>query len=97
MFKINNLKHKRTKLKRVLTYEIGKRLFTDFGGICFYKIIKVYKWKEYCRYAVSPNRSHWFEHKMAKIKTETGVVMKVPYEELVLQSVYADTGERVRS
>ena len=32
---------------------------------------------------------------MAKIKTESGVIMKIPFIELGMKSVYADTGERV--
>lgn len=86
---------KRTKIKRVISPLIGKRLFTDYGGIAYYRILKVYEWKEYCKYAVTPSGSHWFKHDMAKIKTEYGVVMKIPFCELKLNSIFADTGERV--
>lgn len=73
----------------------GKRLFTDFGGIGYYKVLKIYDWKEYCAYAVTPGGSHWFHHSMAKIKTEYGVVMKIPFIELGMRSTYADSGEIV--
>ena len=85
----------RTKIKAIKLPICGKRLFTDFGGIGFYKIIKIYEWKEYCNNAVTPSGSHWFKHSMAKIKTENGVVMKIPFIELGLKSVYAENGERV--
>lgn len=73
----------------------GKRLFTDFGGIGYYKVLKIYDWKEYSAHAETPSGSHWFQHSMAKIKTEYGVVMKIPFIELGMRSVYADSGERV--
>lgn len=73
----------------------GFRLFTDFGGICYYKVLKIYDWKEYCANAVTPGGSHWFSHSMAKIKTESGIVMKIPFIELAMRSTYADTGEIV--
>ena len=73
----------------------GKRLFTDFGGIGFYKVLKIYDWKECHKNAETPSGSHWFQHSMAKIKTEYGVVMKIPFIELGMRSIYADSGERV--
>ena len=85
----------RTKIKAIKLPICGERLFTDFGGIGFYKIIKIYEWKEYCNNAVTPSGSHWFKNSMAKIKTENGVVMKIPFIELGLKSVYADSGERI--
>ena len=85
---------KRTRLKPSKRLK-GKRLFTDFGGIGFYKVLKIYDWKEYSANAETPSGSHWFQHSMAKIKTEYGVVMKIPFVELGLRSVYADSGEMV--
>ena len=85
----------RTKIKAIKLPICGKRLFTDFGGIGYYKILKIYEWKEYCNNAVTPYGSHWFKHSMAKIKTENGVVMKIPFIELGLKSVYAENGKRV--
>lgn len=73
----------------------GKILFTDFGGIGFYKVLKIYDWKEYSIHAVTPGGSHWFKRSMAKIKTEYGIVMKIPFIELGMRSTYADTGEMV--
>ena len=32
---------------------------------------------------------------LAKIKTENGIVMKIPFIELGMRSVYADSGEKV--
>lgn len=85
---------KRTRIKTGNTLK-GKRLFTDFGGIGYYKVLKMYDWKEYCANAVTPSGSHWFGHSMAKIKTESGIVMKIPFIELGMRSVYADSGEKV--
>jgi len=85
---------KRTRIKRSNATNVIKnnRLFTDFGGIGYYKILKLYDWKEYCDNAVTPDGSHWFKHSMAKIKTEYGVVMKIPFLELGMRSTYADSG-----
>ena len=85
---------KRTRIKTGNTLR-GKRLFTDFGGIGYYKVLKMYAWKEYCANAVTLSGSHWFGHSMAKIKTENGIVMKIPFIELGMRSVYADSGEKV--
>lgn len=85
----------RTKIKPIKLHICGERLFTDFGGIGYYKILKIYEWKEYVKSAVALDGSHWFKNSMAKIKTESGIVMKIPFIELVLKSVYADSGERV--
>lgn len=86
---------KRTRIKSTKSKLKNIRLFTDFGGIGFYKIIKIYEWKEYCNNAVTPSGSYWFKCSMAKIKTESGVIMKIPFVELGMKSVYADTGEKV--
>ena len=88
---------KRTRIKRGNPNKVIKnnRLFTDFGGIGYYKILKLYDWKEYSANAVTPGGSHWFKHSMAKIKTEYGVVMKIPFLELGMRSTYADSGELV--
>lgn len=86
---------KRTRMRSSRKLLKGKRLFTDFGGIGFYKVLKIYSWKEYCANAVTPDGSHWFRHSMAKIKTEYGVVMKIPFIELGMRSTYADSGELV--
>ena len=85
---------KRTRIKTGNTLK-GKRLFADFGGIGYYKVLKIYDWKEYCANAVTLSGSHWFGHSMAKIKTESGIVMKIPFIELGMRSVYADSGEKV--
>lgn len=89
------MKRKRTRIKSSKTILVGKRLFTDFGGIGYYKVLRHYEWKEYSPNAELPNGSHWFKHSIVKIKTEYGVVMKIPFVELGLKSVYADSGERV--
>ena len=90
------MKNKRTKIKSSKSNRLkGVRLFTDFGGIGFYKVLKFYDWKEYHKNAETPDGSNWFQHSMAKIKTEYGVVMKIPFIELGMRSTYADTGEMV--
>ena len=85
---------KRTRMKADKRL-IGERLFTDFGAIGYYRVLKVYDWEEYCANAVTHSGSHWFKHSMAKIKTEYGVVMKIPFIELAMRSTYADSGEIV--
>lgn len=89
--------NKRTRIKKSNATKVlkGRRLFTDFGGIGYYKVLKIYDWKQYSKNAELPGGSHWFPHSMAKIKTEYGVVMKVPYVEIGLRSIYADSGEMV--
>ena len=37
---------KRTRMKSGNMLK-GKRLFTDFGDIGYYKVLKIYDWKEY--------------------------------------------------
>ena len=37
---------KRTRMKSSRKLLKGKRLFTDFGGIGFYKVLKIYDWKQ---------------------------------------------------
>ena len=86
---------KRTRLKGKKLSVCNKRLFADFGGIGYYKILKIYDWKEYCKSAETLSGSHWFQHSMAKIRTESNVIMKIPFIELGMKSVYADSGERV--
>lgn len=85
---------KRTRMKTRKLLK-GQRLFTDFGGIGFYKILKIYEWKEYSKNATCSDGTHWVKYSMAKIKTEYGVVMKIPWIELGMRSAYADSGERV--
>lgn len=92
------MRKKRTRLKTSKAiYKVlkGKKLFTDFGGIGFYKVLKIYEWKEYSPNAQNLDGSQWFKFEYAKIKTDYGVVMKIPYTELGLRSVYADDGGRV--
>ena len=91
------MKNKRTRMKKIHKMLKGNRLFTDFGGIGYYKVLKIYEWKEYHEHAETPTGSHWFQHSMAKIKTEYGVIMKIPFIELGLRSIYADSGEKVLS
>ena len=94
MRKCSEMKN-RTKIKPIKLPICGERLLTDFGGIGYYKILKIYEWKEYVKSAVTPSGNHWFKNSMAKIKAESGIVMKIPFIELGLKSVYADSGERI--
>lgn len=89
------MNRKRTRIKRSKTSLVGKRLFTDFGGIGYYKVIKHYEWKEYCKNAINLDGTHWFGMSIVKIRTESGVTMKIPFIELGMKSVYADSGEMV--
>jgi len=86
---------KRTRIKAKKSALKGKRLFTDFGGLGYYRVLKYYQWKEYCENAENLDGTHWFGRSMVKIKTESGVTMKMPFIELGLRSVYADSGESV--
>lgn len=88
---LERLKIKRTLKKRYRDMPIyGKRLFTDFGGIGFYKIVSIYGWKEYSECGELPGGSHWFEHSLAIIRSEYGVKYSIPWIELGMRSVYED-------
>lgn len=71
---------------------IGERLFCE--EFAFYKIQKVMYCKEYCRCAVTPGGSHWFDKDIAWIVTDTGLKYRVPYLWLLLNSVNSK-GERL--
>lgn len=86
---------KRTRIRPIKLKLKSNRLFTDFGGISYYKVLRFYRYLDYCESAITPTGSHWFSHEIVKIRTESGVVYKLPWIELGLRSVYADTGEMV--
>ena len=89
------MKKKRTRIKSSKTKLVGVRLFTDFGGIGYYRVLRHYQWKEYCQNVLNLDGTHWFGRSMVKIRTEAGITMKIPFIELGMKSVYADSGEKV--
>lgn len=86
---------KRTRVKTSKTALVGQLLYTDFGHIGYYRIIKHYNWKEYHPEHSFPFGRPWLGYSMVKIKTEYGIVMKIPFIELGKKSIYADNGKPV--
>ena len=70
----------KTIWKRVYPTIIGKRFF-DGGeyGLGYFTVVKAYRCKEYCKCALSPNGTHWFDKTMILIKTDTGLKYKIPF------------------
>lgn len=71
---------KRTKWKRVYNPVIGVRFF-DNGKytLGFFTIEKLWTCKEYSKCAEAMDGSHWFDKKMMQIRTDTGLVYKMPF------------------
>ena len=74
----------RTRWKRVKLNTIGQRCFNEEFG--FFTIKKIWKCKEYCKNAETPNGSHWFDVERALVVTDTGLKYTVPYLWLLLNS-----------
>lgn len=70
----------RTKWKRVYNRIIGMRFF-DAGeySLGFFTIEKLWHCKEYSEHAVSPQNSHWFDKFMMQVRTDSGLVYKMPF------------------
>ena len=74
------MKKSRTRWKRVKVPICGQRFF-DAGNYClgFFTVLRAYKCEEYCKFALTPDHSHWFQKRMLVIKTDTGLKYKVPF------------------
>lgn len=71
---------KRTRWKRVYNPVIGVRFF-DGGeyALGFFTIEKLWSCKEYCKSAETPSGSHWFDKEMMQVRTDSGLVYKMPF------------------
>ena len=71
---------KRTRWKRVYNPIIGMRFF-DGGdySLGFFTIEKLWVCKEYEKHAVTLNGSHWFTKRMMQVRTDSGLVYKMPF------------------
>lgn len=84
---------KRTKWKRVYNPIIGVKFF-DAGeyALGFFTIEKLWSCKEYCKCAETPSGSHWFDKRMMQIRTDTGLVYKMPF--FPWMKVYDESGKK---
>ena len=71
---------RRTRWERVYNPIIGMRFF-DGGdySLGFFTIEKLWVCKEYDKHAVTPNGSHWFTKRMMQVRTDSGLVYKMPF------------------
>lgn len=71
---------KRTRWKRVYNPIIGVRFF-DGGeyALGFFTIEKLWSCKEYCKSAETVGGSHWFDKTMMQVRTNSGLVYKMPF------------------
>lgn len=84
---------KRTKWKRVYNPVIGIRFF-DGGdySLGFFTIEKLWMCKEYSSCAETPSGSHWFDKTMMQVRTDTGLVYKMPFYPWM--KVYDESGKK---
>lgn len=69
-----------TRWKRVYNPIIGMRFF-DGGdySLGFFTIEKLWVCEEYCKHATTPDNSHWFSKRMMQVRTDSGLVYKMPF------------------
>lgn len=82
-----------TKWIRVYNPIIGVRFFD--GGeytLDYFTIEKLWQCKEYCKNAIYSNGSHWFPKFMMKVRTDTGLVYKMPFTPWM--NAYDDSGKK---
>ena len=55
--------------------------FFDGGdySLGFFTIEKLWVCKEYDKHAITPNGSHWFTKRMMQVRTDSGLVYKMPF------------------
>ena len=84
---------KRTRWKRVYNPVIGVRFF-DAGDytLGFFTIEKLWSCKEYCGSAETINGSNWFDKIMMQVRTNTGLVYKMPF--FPWMKVYDESGKK---
>lgn len=69
--------------KRIWKWDciLGHRFFDDSIG--FFTVQKAWYCKKWCRYAVTPGFSHWFDHHTIQIRTDYGeklILHKLPFD-----------------
>lgn len=84
---------KKTRWKRVYNPVIGVRFF-DSGeyALGFFTIEKLWQCQEYCKCAETPSGSHWFDKRMMQIRTDSGLVYKMPF--FPWMKVYDESGKK---
>lgn len=84
---------KTTRWKRVYNPVIGVRFF-DGGeyALEFFTIEKLWRCKEYCGCAETPSGSHWFDKTMMQVRTDTGLVYKMPF--MPWMKAYDESGKK---
>ena len=82
-----------TRWKRVYNPVIGVRFF-DGGeyALGYFIIEKLWKCREYCKSAEAPDGSCWFDKVMMQVRTDTGLVYKMPF--FPWMKVYDDSGKK---
>lgn len=82
-----------TKWKRVYNPIIGVRFFdTGKYNLGYFAIEKLWLCKTYSKVAENLNGSHWFEQKMMKVRTDNGLVYKMPF--FPWMEVYDESGKK---
>lgn len=74
----------KTRWKRIKLDIIGQRCFNEELG--FFTIKKIWECKEYCKNAITPDGSHWFEARKVLVVTDNGLKYTVPYLWLIFNS-----------
>lgn len=79
--------------KRVYNPIIGVRFF-DAGeySLGYFTIEKLWRCKEYCKSATALDGSNWFDKTMMKVRTDTGLVYKMPF--FPWMKVYDESGKK---
>ena len=82
-----------TRWRRVYNPIIGVRFF-DAGdyGLGFFTIEKLWECNVYSEHAVTPEYSHWFTKRMMQIRTDKGLVYKMPF--IPWMDVYDSKGKK---
>lgn len=82
-----------TRWKRVYNPIIGVRFF-DGGDyrLGFFTIEKLWQCKEYCKGALYHDNTNWFPKHMMKVRTDTGLVYKMPF--MPWMNAYDEKGKK---
>lgn len=82
-----------TRWRRAYNPVIGVRFF-DGGeyALGYFIIEKLWKCREYCKNAETPSGSCWFDKIMMQVRTDTGLVYKMPF--FPWMKAYDDSGKK---
>ena len=84
---------KRTRWKRMYNPFMGVKFFDVFEyALGYFTIEKLWSCKEYCRCGETITGSHWFDKKMMQVRTDSGLVYKMPF--FPWMKVYDDSGKK---